>query len=1193
MSLVLSFRKVFKVNFKLIAIILIALPIFGYAQNKPAVKRMKPVSYPAPASWSNLKTAATSTCPTNPVSMVGQDTLTGNALANGHIFECSKAPFYILPDTVIGNTPCITTDYTNFHNSLAGNGIETFYEGGTDIACLGPAGCAFPIGAPGTINAGVPGAPWLISLYFLDPTKQHDFVFCRQGPITTTTITLTDCWTGNTLLTVPTTPINFGNTNPPNTATCFTVTTPANTDIGTAMYSISPSSASSALIDYHNGQALVNPSSLATGSYVVTYSFTPSIASACTMVTGTYSFSVVPSATVTVNSATVCPGNTATLTVNASGGTTPYTYSWTPSTGLSSTTNTMVTVNNPTVTTVYTVTISDPSGCAYVDTSVVTVRSFTVNKATICSGDSATLIASDNTFTYSWSPATGLNKTTGDTVKASPATNTAYTIVGTSTVCPSLTVTVTDSVIVKLSPTISVLSPTVCSSTTATITAKGATSYTWTPLTNLTASVTKDTVYVSNPTVNETYTVYGTAANGCKDSAVSTIVVSNHLGIISGTPVVRCVGTSFGLTAIGASTYTWTSNDPTNLDFGHDTTWAVQSSVANVGSYTVTISGTSLSGLSACTGTDVVQVQILPAPTITVAPTTAICVGNTATLSASATGSVTVSSYNWSPATTPTNSAVVTASPSSTTIYTVTALSTIGSCASTATVTQIVNSLPSFTIGGNNMVCTGGSSTLTVAPQSTVAATYTWTGGGLNTSTTSIVVTPTATTVYTVNATATTTGCHSAPQTTTVTVNLLPTVTVTPTNTTVCSGNPALLTAGGSGATPVTSYTWGSTSTTYTANANALVDFPATTTIYTVTGQSAFGCYATNVASATITVNTVTVTASSNSPVCKGKPIDLTANTNGTSYTWTASNGYTSTGIKDPTISSSTYSNNVEVYTVIVSSGTCNASSSITVIVDNPVINVSSNATVCPNQMTTLTASSTVGTNYDWLPTAAISGSTNVATVNANPASTTVYTVTGTDAAGCPASKTVTVTVDSIAANMTASPEMGDAPLDVNFINTSVNANSYVWNFGNGSSNFTTSNLSDTAKTIYPTVGTYTATLTVSGTTGGLTCQDQITVLIVVTEHYSLVVPNIFTPNGDGINDNFMVKSEGVSTFSMEIFDRWGLKMFSTTSVTGEWDGKNMGGNAVPADTYFYIVNATSSKTGASQSYKGSLSLIR
>lgn len=1487
---------------------LLILPTLLKAQSsfripaKPEINRSEPISYPA--NWGNLKTTATATCPTNPVGLAGQDTL-GNAVANGHTFACNNTPFFIYVPVVSGNiaSPCIETEYTPFHTAEGTHGTETFYEGGTSIGCIGPAGggCSFPIGQGAVTNTN-----WGLVLSLLDPNQQHDFVFCRNGSINnvgvpTTTITLIDCWTGAQLPSSPASAL-YSNANPPNTATCFTMTLPANTDIGTAAYSITPTVAPSAFIDLHDGEAYVNSPMLAAGTYTVGYTFNPPASSGCGMVTGNFTFTITnitptvtvnspfvcaggtdtlrangattyswtpssglsattgsvvavtpttsptnytvtgtngacsstatstvtitsnpaitatvstgticagvmdtltasgantytwspstnlssangstvtatptvtttytitgsvgtcsatpatvtitvnPTPTVTVNSATLCTVGAGTATLTANGATT---YSWSPSTGLSTTTGSIV-VANPTVTTTYTVT-GTSSNCSSIATSTVSVYSmptFTVNKATICSGNKVSLIASDATLSYTWTPAASLNTTTNDTVVATPSTTTVYTITGSNPACPSLTIT--DSVIVNLSPTVTVLSPTVCSGTSATITAVGATSYTWSPQTNLTSTITNDTVYINNPTTNLTYTAYGTGANGCTDSAVSNVIISNHLGIYSGTPIIKCFGTPFGLGAIGASTYTWTSNDPANLNFGADTSWAVQSSVANVGTYTLAIYGESHSG-TYCNGNDTVYVTINPTPTVTavgntnpaicagdsvsltvtstgppvitygwfpstglsvstqstvmaspsvttvytaigtaadgcaaaagftvsvipvpsftvnstafclggsdslkVVPTTttsgaqtyswtpsaglsvttgtavavtegaqgvypytvtgtntistssvtcsstasstviviplptvtvspaAICAGSTATLTAGGTATT----YTWSsPSVTYTaNTNTLTDSPAATTTYTVTGTGA-GGCTASATTTITVNDVPTFTIGNNNQVfCLGDSSAISIVPTSTVAATYTLiSSGGLNTSiTTSITVHPSTTTIYTVNATANAGGCPAAPQTTTVTVNQPPTLTVTPTNTTVCAGNMAALTVSGA-----STYTWSSSSTTYTANSNALIDAPSITATYSVTGQDAFGCHAVNTATATIIVTPVPIaSASVNSPICKGQTIDLSASTvSGTAtYSWTASNGYTSNS-QNPTIPNAT-ATNTATYSLTVSEGGCtSAPSVITVLVNNPpIVSVSpSTVNVCPGTTVTYTASG--ASTYVWNPSAQTG---NV--VSVTPATTTVYSVTGTDANNCSATATATVNIPTIAANMTASPETGDAPLAVQFVNLSTNASTYVWNYGNGNPNQTTNSVTDTVQTNYPNAGTYTVTLIASNTTGGVTCSASYTLVILVTEGYSLVIPNIFTPNGDAINDNFMVKGEGVSNFSMDIFDRWGLKMFSSSSINTVWDGKTAGGKDVPADTYFYLINATSSKTNVSKEYKGYLTLIR
>jgi gliding motility-associated-like protein len=1584
MKSVLSFCKIFKGNFRLIAFFLIVSAV-SQAQNRivgpgGSMLTNRVTDVTKNSSITN-KTAAT-TCPTSPVTLAAQDSTnivngTATTIANNSTLACGNQSIIIYASggsSTNENTPCVSTNYATYYTNIRNQVTETFYEGGTNIGCVGPTGCSFPIGGPAPVLSISGLSTWSVLFGYLDPSQQHDFQFCRgAGGITTTSVTLQDCWTGSTIGG----PAQLSNaTAGANSTPCFTMSLPAGTDIGNATFTILPASAASALIDYGYGQAQVQTYELPAGTYTVNYSFTPSVSSGCATITGTYKFTVGPAPTltvtspticsgtstaltatgtstsyswspstdlsastgstvtvtpagtetimvtgmkggcstsktltvtvnptptvtanspsicgggidtlkatgattytwspatglssanggtvavtptgsvtvytvtgtssgctssatstvtaisnpvITVNSGTLCSGNsdtltasgaatytwspatglssvngntvtaspgvgvtiytvtgsvgtcsatpaTATVTVNATptvtvnsanlctttGGTATLTangattYSWTPATGLSATIGSMV-VANPTVTTTYTITgtTGSCSSSALSTVGVYSTPTFTVNKATICSGNSVNLIGSDNTLTYTWTPAaTSTVSITTDTALVNPLTTTVYTITGANPACPSITIT--DSVIVNISPYLTVLSPTVCSGTSATITATGAISYTWSPTTNLTQTVTKDTVYVNTPTVNATYTVYGTAANGCTDSAVSNVIVSNHLGILSGTPISVCYGTPFGLSAIGASTYTWTSNDPANLNFGGDTTWAVQASVANVGTYTVAIYGESHSG-NFCQGWDTISVTINPTPTVTATnPVETVCNGTPVVLTASAVpnGTLTIS-YGWFPATglTPpsTTANTVTATPSVTTvylatgsyttgcsananftvtvipvpsftvnstafclgnsdslkvgatiaaqnytwtpatnltinaqgtaasvnpvaqgvtIYTITGTNTSGtvSCSSTATssvaviplptvtvapsssvcvgspasiiaagnavtytwtststtftavsgalidlpttitvytvtgtgtggctksatTTVTVNQVPTFSINNlNPAFCKGDSSHLSIVPTGTTAATYTWTPAtGLNsTSNTTVTATPNNTTTYTVNATATVGGC-SFPNVTTVTVHTVAPMSAS-TATTICNGSSTILVASGS----LSSYTWSPASSLSGATNTATVTAsPSVSTTYSVTGKDGFGCQS-DTAQVTVTVITPTAIATSNSPVCKGQPINLSVNTvSGASYAWSGPNAYSSS-TQNPTINNANPVTNSGVYTVTLTAGGCTAISPVNVTVNPlPLVSVSpSTVNVCPNSTISYTA--TGASTYVWSPSASITGTGSV--VAANPSSTTVYAVTGTDANGCTSTATATMNVNPVVAGMNASPETGDAPLSVQFTNLSSNASSYVWNYGNGSTHTTISVADSSTQTVYPTAGIYTVTLVASNTTGGTTCTDTYTLAIIVTEGYSIVVPNVFTPNGDNINDLFTVKSEGVSALSMDIFDRWGLKVFSSSAINAAWDGKTSGGKEMSDGTYFYLINATGSKTGKSQEYKGYVTLIR
>lgn len=127
----------------------------------------------------------------------------------------------------------------------------------------------------------------------------------------------------------------------------------------------------------------------------------------------------------------------------------------------------------------------------------------------------------------------------------------------------------------------------------------------------------------------------------------------------------------------------------------------------------------------------------------------------------------------------------------------------------------------------------------------------------------------------------------------------------------------------------------------------------------------------------------------------------------------------------------------------------------------------------------------------------------------------------------------------------------------------------YAWEFGDGSTT-TESNPSHQ----YSAPGTYTVTLT---TTDNQNCSDTTSHSVVIEA--SNKVPNVFTPNGDGTNDYFMISANG-ARLKLEIFNRWGYKMFSRTGTENiVWDGYNPQGTLVAPGTYFYVITVEEGST--------------
>ena len=106
-------------------------------------------------------------------------------------------------------------------------------------------------------------------------------------------------------------------------------------------------------------------------------------------------------------------------------------------------------------------------------------------------------------------------------------------------------------------------------------------------------------------------------------------------------------------------------------------------------------------------------------------------------------------------------------------------------------------------------------------------------------------------------------------------------------------------------------------------------------------------------------------------------------------------------------------------------------------------------------------------------------------------------------------------------------------------------------------------------------------------------CTGADSVNISYTNCESLIMPNVFSPNGDGINDIFYINGHYLQKESLFVFDRWGLEVYNSLDVEKGWDGTNMKNDKkCDAGTYFYISNVILFD-GKHKVIKGYLSLFR
>jgi gliding motility-associated-like protein len=113
---------------------------------------------------------------------------------------------------------------------------------------------------------------------------------------------------------------------------------------------------------------------------------------------------------------------------------------------------------------------------------------------------------------------------------------------------------------------------------------------------------------------------------------------------------------------------------------------------------------------------------------------------------------------------------------------------------------------------------------------------------------------------------------------------------------------------------------------------------------------------------------------------------------------------------------------------------------------------------------------------------------------------------------------------------------------------------------------------------LFDTTGVYNSQVIVSDTIG---CADTATLQLNINRR--IVVPNVFSPNNDGQNDDFVIQGNNLYFLNLQVFTRSGLLIYKTKAKTIRWDGKMLSGDEVPAGIYYYVVEAEDSNPPISQ----------
>ncbi len=746
----------------------------------------------------------------------------------------------------------------------------------------------------------------------------------------------------------------------------------------------------------------------------------------------------------------------------------------------------------------------------------------------------------------------------------------------------------------------------ICLGESTTLTASGGGSYLWSN------GATTAAISVS-PAADVKYTVVTTALNGYKDSAFVNVKV-NALpnAIVTPAGIAICEGESTVLTASGGVVYNWSN--------------AASTAMINVNplvntAYTVTV--TNANGCSAIANSSVV-VNSLPVASINPS-SIAICNGANATLVAS--GGV---SYVWSNAvSTATNSV----SPSILTTYSVT-VTDANNCTATSSSTVTVNALPLAAINPSTQsICIGDSATLTASG----GTDYLWSNGEVNNS---VIESPANTSSYSV--TVTDANFCTAVASASVVVNLLPIVAVTPATSAICNGKSATLSASGG-----VGYLWSNAASTASINVS-----PDTFTVYSVTATDVNSCTATATSSITVNALPIALISPAGDTLCFGESTTLTAS-GGVAYVW--NNATNSDVVTVSPTATTTYSvtvtdaNNCTAATSVVVEVNPDVVLSVTVTDitcygnNNGAISVglsggqtpynflwsnsaitqdltalavgSFSVTVTDNLGCTKAAFAAVNEPAELLLTSSFTNPTCVTNPNDGsislspsggvPAYQIVwnngvgglnltqlapgnYAVTVIDVNGCTVTNSFSLAYIydfAVQAMPAVSIKLGETA-QLSYVLTG-NAGSYE-------TEWTPAQLLSCSNCSSPVTNTIESTLYKVEVKNSVGCRAEQDVMVEVVPDYGVFVPNMFSPNDDGVNDYFQIYGnvQALELMLLQVFNRSGEKVFETTDHNVFWDGFYNGAKA-DAGVYVWQLRLTFIDEHFEQIKKGSLTLLR
>ncbi len=399
-----------------------------------------------------------------------------------------------------------------------------------------------------------------------------------------------------------------------------------------------------------------------------------------------------------------------------------------------------------------------------------------------------------------------------------------------------------------------------------------------------------------------------------------------------------------------------------------------------------------------------------------------------------------------------------------------------------------------------------------------------------------------------------------------------------PKDTLMCDIDTISITASG----PPGTYEWSPAYNIHPLTGATVQVSPQTTTTYSVSLTTVPGCTTTDTIRVGV-VSYVTLSAGPDFTMCLTDSARITPISNGLRYEWSPAATITDAAAKNPVI---TPTEEYTTYSVTAHIGKCSATDQLVVkTVPYPSVNISADTVICYGDSVQLFADG--GAFYKWSPSININNS-NIPTPVVSPPTSAIYSVSVTDVLGCPKPTVKNVTIGVIPPVPAFAGNDTVAVLEQPMQLQATGAEFYSWYPGSYLSDTTIANPLAVFEGDVGDLATYAVKVS---TVEGCFAYDTIHVRIFRTAP-DIFIPTGFTPNRDGLNDEFRAIPVGIKIFDyFKIYNRWGQLLFSTSDPSKAWDGTFKGVDQA-GDTYVWMVSGTD-YLGRHISKKGTFVLIR